>query len=130
MKSKDDEDDEPVYLDEETQNPITKKEYDALISRHEDKSGADQGLSPSLCSPSAQVKDSSTNKTEFLNSTQQQEASIGRNPKKRLAKAIANDPQVRENVEKSDNAPPKHQGIPKTRKSKKIKLCFEEDVET
>lgn len=132
QKSRVDEDDEPVYLDEETQNSISKDEYEMLISRHEDKHSGNQGLPSSLCSPDPQAEGTSDNKIESHNITvllKQQEAGIGRNPKKRLAKVIGDDHKV-EDIQKSDNSSRKYQSISKPRKLKKVKLCFEEDIES
>lgn len=133
QKLRNDEDDEPIYLNEETQNSISKDEYKMLISQHQDSHAVDQGLPSSLQSPNSQAERPSTNKMESFNNPvllKQQEASIGGNPKKRLAKVIGDDYKLREKFSKSEGAPSKIQRTSKCRRVKKVTLFFDEEVES
>lgn len=133
-KTSDDDDDEPTYVDGNSQNTISKIDYDTLMNPKKLEK-EETSASSSRRSQSLQMEDHATIGNDHLDEIppSQLKASIGGNPKKRLAKVIGDDG-------KSAHSSPN--GIPpaldsgsiskskkKEKKAKKIKLSFEEGDE-
>lgn len=111
-----DDDDEPTYLDEESNEVISKEEYKALVGESSPK-GEDEA--------SSSAKDNSTGdqdkfQTELSTSRQNNLAEVGGQRKRKQAKVVG-----------EDNAEPKEVQpkvtSKKSKKPKKIKLSFDEE---
>lgn len=128
QNSRDDEDDdEPIYIDEQTQNPVPINEYKALLISHEAKPNTNRSLPSSSSSPpSSGSRDPQAEiptidgikSSDSIILSQQREVSIGVNSKKRLARVVG-----------SGHEEVKNTNTRKT-KAKKVKLCFDEDDES
>lgn len=122
QKDNHDDDDEPTYVDEESNEVISKGEYEALVRGSNEgpgKEGPDQGQSGS------QDKEESKASTEAgAPISKQNMAEIGGPKKRKQAKVIGEEEPPAEKVETSQ----KDTGSRKPRqKKKKIKLCFDEE---
>lgn len=125
--NKDDDDDEPVYIDEESNEVISKEEYRALAGGPTaEKEGE------------ATLKDQSTNESEDKTHTQKEPTTakqinlteVGGPRKRKQAKVVGEDKPEGEQTRPgndSDEAQPKAPASRKPKKTKKIKLSFDEE---
>ena len=136
-KIADDEDDEPIYVDGDSLNTVSKAEYEALQTHTEPQKTVESctaSLPFSQTRPTEQENNAPADQLDVAVPSRQLEASIGGNSKKRLAKVIGEDGKSDEN--------PSDQNLPsrdarsisglrkKGNKVKKIKLSFQEDSTT
>lgn len=125
------EEDQPTYVAEESQEILSKAEYEALVAAdnadNADKEDVDDMPSPEKASPSGGEagpgKDEVTREAALV---KQQVAGIGGSTKRRLAKVIGDE-------EGEDGADPRKDDSRKDRKKsrmkkgKKMKLSFDEE---
>ncbi|KAJ5399925.1 hypothetical protein N7465_010414 [Penicillium sp. CMV-2018d] len=114
--NKDDDDDEPTYIDEESNEVISKEEYKALVGENSPKGEGEAGDS---------VKDTSTgdqdkSQAELSTNKQNNLTEVGGQRKRKQAKVVGEDKAEVEEVQpKATSKKPK--------KPKKIKLSFDEE---
>ena len=120
----DDDDDEPTYVDEETNETISKKEYEEMVRREAgDEDGTDQaGSVPKDSNKETISIDTPADEPKF----QQKVAEIG-NQKKRKQVKVVGEEKVAEPETVKDNSTSNRK--PKAKK-KKIKLSFDEPNES
>lgn len=127
LKNKDDEDDDaPVYVDEESNEVISKAEYEALVGGGSDQKDGD-----------ASVKDKSTengqdhaqSQTETTTAKQSNLTEVGGPRKRKQVKVVGDDEPEEKSGDKqvADEAQPKAPAPRKSKKVKKIKLSFDEE---
>jgi hypothetical protein len=113
--NKDDDDDEPTYLDEESNEVISKEEYKALV--------AESG--PNAEDEAGNLKDNPTgdqdkSQTEHSTSKQNNLTEVGGQRKRKQAKVVGEDNAETEEVQPKVTSK-------KSKKAKKIKLSFDEE---
>ncbi|KAJ5200330.1 hypothetical protein N7491_008868 [Penicillium cf. griseofulvum] len=113
--NKDDDDDEPTYLDEESNEVISKEQYKALV----DESG------PKGEDEAGNLKDNSTgdqdkSQSELFTSKQNNLTEVGGQRKRKQAKVVGEDNAEAEDVQPKVTSK-------KSKKPKKIKLSFDEE---
>ncbi|KAF4759619.1 hypothetical protein N7455_001244 [Penicillium solitum] len=113
--NKDDDDDEPTYIDEESNEVISKEEYKALVGEHSPKGEGEVGDSAKDNSTGDQDK----SQAEFSTSKQNNLTEVGGQRKRKQAKVVGED---KAEVEVQPKATSK-----KSKKPKKIKLSFDEE---
>ncbi|KXG47712.1 uncharacterized protein PGRI_015820 [Penicillium griseofulvum] len=113
--NKDDDDDEPTYLDEESNEVISKEEYKALVEESGPK-GEDEASN--LKDNSAGDQDKS--QTEHSTSKQNNLTEVGGQRKRKQAKVVGEDNAEAEEVQPKAT-------LKKSKKPKKIKLSFDEE---
>lgn len=114
--NKDDEDDEPTYVDEESNEVISKEEYKALVGESGPKKEGEDDPS---------MKDNSTGddgkaQAETASSKQSNLTEVGGQRKRKQVKVVGED-----NAEAEDVQP--KAASKKSKKPKKIKLSFDEE---
>ncbi|EAU33917.1 conserved hypothetical protein [Aspergillus terreus NIH2624] len=115
-------DDEPTYVDEETNEVISKEEYEALVRAEEtSKEGpAEDGETPSRVD-----QDGKSTTEKEAPASKQAIAEIGGPKKRKQAKVVGDD----HPPEESEDLPRKDAGSRKPKqKKKKIKLSFDEEA--
>lgn len=132
-KISDDDDDEPTYVDGNSQNAISKADYDTLMNPQKPEKDERSGSSSPI-SQSCQMEKHATMSNDRLEHEvppSQLVASIGGNSKRRLAKTIGHDGK---SAHRSPNENPSvidSGSISKfkktVKKTKKMKLSFDED---
>lgn len=129
-KNKDDEDDDaPTYVDEETNDTITREDYEELLKGSEDKPET-TGAEGDAETGSGESKEASANSAQANNTAdapkvQEKMAEIGGQKRKKQARVIGGD---EDEVAAEDEAPRKDSSTsrkPKAKK-KKVKLSFDE----
>ncbi|EFW19520.1 hypothetical protein D8B26_007742 [Coccidioides posadasii str. Silveira] len=135
IKPKDpDADDEPTYVDEESNEVISKEEYQAMLRNAEENTSEQPTSRPengdqNQNSTSDKTHEKATEPPELAPS--QKVAEIGGAKKKKLARVIADDDDDDDDQPAKKDAQVKVTGPPKKRqKKKKIKLSFDEETET
>lgn len=130
-----DDDDEPTYVDGNSQNTISKIDYDALMNPKKLEKEEETSASSSPRSQSLQMEEHATIGNDHLDEIppSQLKASIGGNPKKRLAKVIGDDGKSAHSSP-NGNPPALDSGSiskskKKEKKAKKIILSFDEGDE-
>ena len=125
---KDLDDDAPTYVDEHSQDVVSKEAYEEMISK--DKPAApNQTDSPELAEIGDDVQKAASNKrTAEKPMPKEVTASIGKSRRKRLAKAVGNDSEdvqtsSKQDIEERPEAPERSKRV---KRSKKIKLSFDE----
>ncbi|KAJ5690075.1 hypothetical protein N7462_004467 [Penicillium macrosclerotiorum] len=125
-KNNDDDDDAPVYVDEESNEVISKEEYQALVGG----GSADQTKdSPSVQGePTAEGQDQAQAQAEPV-AKQSNLTEVGGQRKRKQAKVVGEDKSDEKVDEKkmADNAQSKVPASRKPKKAKKIKLSFDEE---
>lgn len=127
LKDKNDEDDDaPVYVDEESNEVISKAEYEALVG-----GGIDQkdNEAPTKDTPTENEQASAQSQTETSTGKQSNLTEVG-GPRKRKQAKIVGENEDKENSEEkqeADEAQPKAAAPRKSKKAKKIKLSFDEE---
>lgn len=107
-------------------------EYTALLTNNEDQVKEDQ-ISSSLSGgePSEKAVFRSTEEQlDIATPAKELQANIGSNSKRRLVKAVGDNHEVRDSAQSDDGTSAENINRRGKRKRKKIKLSFEEEVET
>ncbi|KAH6883077.1 hypothetical protein BKA58DRAFT_434832 [Alternaria rosae] len=119
MKKDDDEDDAPTYVMEETNQSLSKEEYDALVSGKDDKEGGEPAADEAGKKKDSDAKFQSKDKI----------AEVGAVSKKRkAAKIIGDDQDESMKGEETDVKKPETKSVKKPKKkAKAVKLTFGED---
>lgn len=112
----DDDDDEPTYLDEESNEVISKEEYKALVGESGPKGEDEAGESAKDKSTGDQDK----SQTEVSTNKQNNLTEVGGQRKRKKAKVVGED-----NAEAEEVLP--KATSKKSKKPKKIKLSFDEE---
>ncbi|KAL3474132.1 hypothetical protein BJX99DRAFT_232233 [Aspergillus californicus] len=113
-----DDDDSPTYVDAESNEVISKKDYEAMVNPVDKQAKSDEvnGEEKPTAENGADPKEAASSKQNL--------AEIGGPRKRKQAKVVAD---VADEVQEAEQAPrPKDSRPPKTKKKKKIKLSFEE----
>lgn len=114
---KDEEDDEPVYVDEESNEVISKEEYKALV----------KGDDPTDDTSTADNKDESKPQSDTAASKQSNLTEIGGQKKRKQAKVVGEDNKPEPEEMQPKETQPKTAATRKPKKAKKIKLSFDEE---
>ena len=127
LKDKNDEDDDaPVYVDEESNEVISKAEYEALVG-----GGIDQkdNEAPTKYTPTENEQASAQSQTETSTGKQSNLTEVGGPRKRKQAKIVGEneDKEKSEEKQEADEAQPKAAAPRKSKKAKKIKLSFDEE---
>jgi hypothetical protein len=119
---KDEEDDEPVYVDEESNEVISKEEYKALVKGDESEDD-----STAKKTSTADNQDETKPQPDTAASKQSNLTEIGGQKKRKQAKVVGEDskPELEETQPKEIQ--PKTAAARKPKKAKKIKLSFDEE---
>ncbi|KAI4940133.1 uncharacterized protein J4E92_001421 [Alternaria infectoria] len=119
MKKDDDEDDAPTYVMEETNQSLSKEEYDALVSGKDDKEGGEPTADEAGKNKDGDATSQSKDKI----------AEVGAVSKKRkVAKIIGDDQDESKKGEEADVKKPEAKSAKKPKKkAKAVKLTFGED---
>ena len=120
-------DDQPTYVVEDSQDTLSRDEYEALVAPDNTDKEAENNLSSSAkASPSIHEaesrKDEATRDTALV---RQQVAGIGASTKRRLPKVVGHEEEDEAVPEKNDAG--KNSKKPRVRKGKKVKLSFDEE---
>ncbi|PCG90359.1 Hypothetical protein PENO1_099600 [Penicillium occitanis (nom. inval.)] len=121
-----DDDDAPVYVDEETNETISKEDYEQLVNGTE---GKDESTDQDKEGLEESIDASTTKSTEAAGDdikTQQNLAEIGTQKKRRKAKVIQEDEVAEDGSQRKDGPATSKPSAKSTAKRKKIKLSFEE----
>ncbi len=125
------EDDQPTYVVEDSQDTLSKTEYEALRRQNEDeKTGeTDPPFSEKDDNSNESTADATKEKdlsTDKVASAKEQVAAIGASNKRRLAKIVGERDEEMTRPEQEDS---KQQAKrPEAKKAKKVKLTFDEDT--
>ncbi|OAK95553.1 hypothetical protein IQ06DRAFT_309885 [Phaeosphaeriaceae sp. SRC1lsM3a] len=115
---KDEEDDAPTYVLEDTKESLTKEEYEALVSGKDPKDETDEQTSESAQQASESIEQKPKDKI----------AEVGAGTKKRKAAKIVNEEHDDGRTESSKHAEATTKGPKKPKKkSKTVKLTFGDD---
>ncbi|KAJ9488023.1 hypothetical protein VN97_g5280 [Penicillium thymicola] len=114
--NKDDDDDEPTYIDEESNEVISKEEYKVLVGENSPKGEGEAGDSAKDKSTGDQDK----SQAELSTSKQNNLTEVGGQRKRKQAKVVGEDKAEVEEVQPKATSK-------KSKKSKKIKLSFDEE---
>lgn len=119
-KNKDDDDDEPVYVDEESNEVISKEDYKALVE------GDPSNENEEGTSTTGKNESKTQSSVEAGNKTQSNLTEIGGQKKRKQVKVVGEE-------SKTEAEAPAEESVPKTsaprkpKKAKKIKLSFDEE---
>lgn len=122
------EDDAPTYVDERSQNVVSKETYEAMISKNEVEDSR-------LAHPSGCAEEEESAQTAAFNETtlgsmtpKEPTANIGRSTRKRLVKVVGDPGDLAQASDETHRAysPESLRRTKKSKKSKKIKLSFDE----
>ena len=120
----DDEDDAPTYVDEASRDVVTKKEFEALINRTEERDPRIKDSSPTLEEEEQQKQVGGLDEPLLeVGSSKEQIASIGAGSKRRFAKVVG-DEEVKQPEPITEGS--KRTNVAKIKKDKRIKLSFDE----
>ncbi|KAJ5098686.1 hypothetical protein N7532_005687 [Penicillium argentinense] len=120
--SKDEDDDEPVYVDEESNEVISKEEYKALVKSDEPNQNGDESTNDQTTADGEKP----TPKAESEHRKQTNLTEVGGQKKRKQAKVVGEDqPPPEEQQEKPKT--PVSKKPEKAKKAKKIKLSFDEE---
>ncbi|EEA28586.1 hypothetical protein TMatcc_003070 [Talaromyces marneffei ATCC 18224] len=122
-----DDDDAPVYVDEETNETISKEDYEQLVNGTEGKDEStdqdEKGLEESTdAADSKATEQAAGDETK----TQQNLAEIGTQKKRRKAKVIQEDDVAEDGSRSKDSSATSKSSAKPNAKRKKIKLSFDE----
>lgn len=121
-----DDDDAPVYVDEETNEALSKEDYEQLVNGTE---GKDESTDKDKEGLDKLVDSSNTKSTETAGEDtkpQQNLAEIGTQKKRRKAKVIQEDEVLEDESRTKDSSATSKPSAKSSAKRKKIKLSFEE----
>ncbi|KUM62846.1 hypothetical protein ACN42_g4251 [Penicillium freii] len=116
LKVNKDDDDEPTYIDEESNEVISKEEYKALVGENSPKGEGEAGDSAKDNSTGNQDK----SQEELSTSKQNNLTEVGGQRKRKQAKVVGEDKAEVEEVQPKAT-------LKKPKKPKKIKLSFDEE---
>jgi hypothetical protein len=127
LKDKNEEDDDaPVYVDEESNEVISKAEYEALVG-----GGTDQkdDKASTKDQPTENGPDDAQFQTETLAAKQSNLTEVGGPRKRKQVKVVGEDESEEkpEDKQEADKTQPKAPAPRKSKKAKKIKLSFDEE---
>ena len=123
--SKDLDDDGPTYVDEHSQDVVSKEAYEAMISKDEPAApNQTDSLDRAETGDNVQKVTSSEGVGEKP-FPKEATASIGKSKRKRLARVVGDDREVTQTSEKQD-IKEKPERSERVKQSKKIKLSFDE----
>lgn len=119
-----DDDDEPVYVDEESNEVISKEEYQALVGSSATRKEGEASLDDQ---PTA-GEDKARTEKEPTAAKQSNLTEVGGQRKRKQVKVVGEDqPEVEKTKPENEEAQPKPAAPRKPKKAKKIKLSFEEE---
>ncbi|KAK0507869.1 hypothetical protein JMJ35_009758 [Cladonia borealis] len=123
-----DEDDEPTFVVEGSQDTLSKAEYEALMGVVSDEKhdGNEAVSDPQPESKDEKPGESSTEISDNSTPAKQVNASIGASNKRRFAKIVGDEDEGA--AESRDENSPRTTKKPKAKKAKKVKLSFAEDA--
>ena len=125
---KDDEEDQPTFVVEGSQDTLSKAEYEALMGvASDEKHDGNEAVSDQR--PGAEdekPRDSSTEIPDNAAPAKQQNASIGASNKRRFAKIVGNEDEGTAKSHREDTA--RTTKKPRTKKGKKVRLSFAEEA--
>ena len=124
------EDDQPTYVVENSQDTLSKAEYEALVAA-DNADQEDENDVPSSAKSSHSIEEGEPRQDEVTGegaSVKQQIAGIGGSTKRRLAKVIGDEEEGKDETapEKSDSG--KNSNKPRAKRGKKMKLSFDEEA--
>ena len=118
LKGKDDEDDGPTYVEEESGDTISKADYEALLAGDEKKADADGDMKPQRPNNGEEPDSKSRLKQQSL-------AEAGQARKKRkVAKVVGDIDEEEDGVVPDSKEKP---SVKKPKKKSKVKLSFEDE---
>ncbi|RAO69673.1 uncharacterized protein BHQ10_005685 [Talaromyces amestolkiae] len=121
-----DDDDAPVYVDEDTNETISKEDYEQLVNGTEGKDDSTdkdkEGLEESVDSSKSKSAEAAGDEVK----TQQNLAEIGTQKKRRKAKIIQDDEVTEDGSRSKDSSVTSKPSAKSNAKRKKIKLSFDE----
>ena len=118
-------DDAPTYVDEHSQDVVSKEAYEAMTSKDE-PAASKQTDSPDCAEMGGDMqKVTSSERTAEKPTPKEATASIGKSKRKRLAKVVGNDSEIVQTSKKQEieESPERSKRV---KKGKKIKLSFDE----
>ncbi|CEJ58788.1 hypothetical protein PMG11_07434 [Penicillium brasilianum] len=126
IKDKNDEDDDaPVYVDEESNEVISKAEYEALVGGGSDQKDDEASARDE---PTENGQDNAPPQTETSTAKQSNLTEVGAPRKRKQVKVVGDDePEKSGEKQEADEAQPKAPAPRKPKKAKKIKLSFDEE---
>ena len=122
-------DDQPIYVVEGSEDILSKAEYEALMEHTNDKERDENGCasSPQPHIEAGKLVEGSNEVSEDIAPAKQKSAAIGGSNKRRIAKVIGEDDNDGgPNQGKKTSVPPTKKS--KAKKGKKVKLCFDEEA--
>lgn len=125
---KGEDDDQPTYVVEDSQDTLSKDEYEALVAADNTDKEAENNLPSSpKAGPSIQETEAKTDEaTRETALVKQQVAGIGGSTKRRLAKVVGHEEEEDEAVSEESHSG-QNSKKPRARKGKKVKLSFDEE---
>ncbi|KAJ5370632.1 uncharacterized protein N7496_006724 [Penicillium cataractarum] len=127
LKDKNEEDDDaPVYVDEESNEVLSKAEYEALVGGGSDQKDDETSAKDN---PAGTGQDNAPSQTETSTAKQSNLTEVGGPRKRKQVKVVGEDePEEKsEDKQEADEAKPKAPAPRKSKKAKKIKLSFDEE---
>lgn len=124
------EDDQPTYVVEDSQDTLSKEEYETLVNRNdaEEQEGRNLPNFSSSAKPNSTQVEVSAGKEALPESSfpvKQQAAAIGASNKRRLAKVVGDEDEEGAKPMKGDSEQQKAK--PKGKQGKKVKLSFDDN---
>ena len=121
-----DDDDAPTYVDEDSHDVVSKDEYEALIEKEGSiKPGCETAADTLSDADHKRQEPSASNGASEAATPREHVATIGSSSKRRLAKVIGEE---ETQPGEQDEVQSKRSQKPKAKRSKKIKLSFDEDA--
>ncbi|KAL9635547.1 MAG: hypothetical protein Q9164_003390 [Protoblastenia rupestris] len=119
-----DQDDEPTYVVEDSQNTMSREQYDALIKDNQPETGDKRHSAEHGIREKSNGADTVTTKNDVLG--REQTTLIGGSNKRRQAKKIGRDDEKDDGAELDSQRCKKQL---KSRKNKKVTLCFDQEAD-
>lgn len=124
---KDDDDDEPVYVDEESNEVISKEDYQALVGGSVSQK-EDEVTSKDQSTVKVEDNDKAHPMTDTTITKQRNLTEVGGQRKRKQAKIVGEDkPDIEQKKLEAEETQPKAPTPRKVQKAKKIKLSFDEE---
>ncbi|KAL3491692.1 hypothetical protein BJX62DRAFT_204447 [Aspergillus germanicus] len=121
----DTDDDAPTYVDAESNEVVSKEEYEAMVKGEDDKSGENGGKDDDK-SAEATAEDGVSDTKKAAATSKQNLAEIGGPRKRKQAKIVPDEVQDGENEDTRPKDTGPRKPMQEKKKKKKIKLSFEE----
>ncbi|EED22894.1 conserved hypothetical protein [Talaromyces stipitatus ATCC 10500] len=122
-----DDDDAPVYIDEETNEMISKEDYETLVNGTDGKDGGTDKDKEGLEEPTDPAKSKHSEQAASGDTRSQQNlAEIGAQKKRRKAKVISEEEVAKDGSRSKDTSETSKPSTKPSAKRKKIKLSFDE----